>query len=77
MTAPADFDEDEVAMAVNGIAVAIEHLADGITPLDALPGHDAAGGTVTSLTEAVVGLTAGMFKIAEAIERVAEALENK
>jgi hypothetical protein len=42
----------------------------------AIQGQDAAGGTVDSLTEAVMGITAGLFAIAEAQGRVADALES-
>ena len=37
-------------------------------------GHDAAGCYVTSLTESVMGVTAGLCKIAEAIEKLSEAV---
>ncbi len=36
------------------------------------PGHDAAGGTVMCLTEAVMGITAGLFRVADAIEYLAD-----
>jgi hypothetical protein len=39
---------------------------------DATPCQDAAGETVASLTEAVMGLTAGAFAIAEALDRIAD-----
>jgi len=48
------------------IGLAMELLANAITPLDA-SGYDASGGTVTSLTEAVMGVSAGLSQIAEAI----------
>jgi len=41
------------------------------------PGHDAAGGTVDSLTEAVMGTTAGLVQIAEAINNLAEAVRER
>ena len=54
----------------------INRVAQAITA--DVPGNtDAAGGRVESLTEAVMGLTAGMVKIAEAIERVADAMEDE
>lgn len=40
------------------------------------PGHDAAGGTVDSLTEAVMGVTAGLCRIADAIEAHTAAMED-
>lgn len=50
-------------------------IANAITA-DAAPGHDAAGGTVNSLTEAVMGMTAALTMIAQAMERIADALEG-
>ena len=41
---------------------------------DAAPGRDAAGGSVESLTEAVMGVTAGLVQIADAIGRLADAV---
>ena len=49
------------------IASMLGLLADAITPQDALSGSDASGGTVTSLTEAVMGVSAGLVLIANAI----------
>jgi hypothetical protein len=43
---------------------------------DAAPGHDATGGTVNSLTEAMMGVTAGLVRIAEALSEVAEAIRE-
>lgn len=39
--------------------------------------QDAAGGCVGSLTEAIMGATAGLFAIAEAIEHLAASNEDK
>ena len=50
-------------------------LVQAITPLGVGPGKDAAGGTVTSLTEAMMGVTAGLIKLAEAVNRLADAKE--
>ncbi|TXH51882.1 MAG: hypothetical protein E6Q97_17540 [Desulfurellales bacterium] len=43
---------------------------------DAAPGTDETGGHVNSLTEAVMGVTAGLCKIAEAIEYLADRLPS-
>lgn len=43
-------------------------IANAITPTDAMAGRDASGGRIESLTEAVMGITAGLFRVAEAIE---------
>ena len=55
---------------------ALDDIARAIKPRDAMPGHDAAGGTVDSLTEAVMGITAGLVRIAEALHRLADAHED-
>jgi hypothetical protein len=39
------------------------------------PGTDAAGNHIESLTEAVMGVTSGLCRIAEAIEKLAEAVD--
>ena len=52
-------------------------IADAIAPASALPGHDAAGGRVDSLTEAVMGVTAGLCRIADAIEALATAVRGR
>jgi ABC-type transporter Mla subunit MlaD len=59
--------------ATEKIQWSIERLACAITPLDATPGTDATGGKVGSLTEAVMGMAAGLVQIAEAIGRLADA----
>ena len=51
-------------------------LANAITPT-AVDGTDATGGTVGSLTEAVMGMTAALVKIAEAVEYLAEVQAGK
>lgn len=51
-------------------------LADAITPLAFGAGTDATGGHVSSLTEAVMGMTAGLVQIAEAIDNLADAIRE-
>ena len=53
----------------------LRSVASAITPVDAPAGKDATGGSVGSLTEAVMGLTAGAMHIADAINNVAEAIQ--
>lgn len=55
---------------------AIGNVANAITPLGVIPNEDAAGGTVCSLTEAVMGVCAGLYAIAHAIDRHTEQLED-
>jgi hypothetical protein len=59
------------------IAKSIDRLADSITPFRSAPGHDKSGGYVASLTEAVMGVTAGLCEIAEAIHRLADVMEKR
>ncbi len=56
------------------IETGLTRIAHAITP-NAAPGHDETGGTVASLTEAVMGVTAGLCRIAVAIEQHAAAVE--
>ena len=62
-------------VALEGIADAIYSLRKSITPI-AMPGTDAVGGSVDSLTEAVMGITGGLCKVADAIDRLASAVED-
>jgi hypothetical protein len=43
---------------------------------DAAPGTDACGGRVDSLTEAAMGITAGLVKVSMAIESLADAVRE-
>lgn len=58
----------------NQIADAIRLLAHAVSA-PAGPGHDAQGGTVDSLTEAMMGVTAANTAIANEMSRIADALE--
>jgi len=74
----------EIAEALNNIASALWGVANAITPTNSGPGKDAVGGTVDSLTEAVMGITKAIAEhdeyassvaledIANAIGRVAD-----
>ena len=63
--------------AIIGLAYNTRKIATAITPRDALPGYDATGGTITSLTEAVMGMTGGLVQIANAIQSLVEAVNQK
>lgn len=56
---------------IDAIISALRNIGLSITP-NGFPGHDAAGGTVASLTEAVMGITAGLYAVAEAIREHGE-----
>jgi hypothetical protein len=58
------------------LANAILSLRDAVKPC-AAPGTDAAGGTVDSLTEAIMGITAGLEHIALSICDLADAVRER
>ena len=57
------------------ITAAAARIGSAITA-EATPGPDAAGGCIASLTEAVMGITAGLFRVAEALDGIAEAIRD-
>lgn len=65
-------DQEELINAIQKVAYAI---CPPITPESIT--QDASGGFIGSLTEAMIGVTAGLFAIAEAIENLAESNEDK
>jgi len=69
--------EDYESKVANAVAGGFSTLAQAIYPLSALPGQDATGGRIESLTEAVMGVTAGLVRIAEAIGDLAEAVRER
>ena len=66
------FKEEGIAEILNQ---QLNRIAKAITA-DAAPNQDAAGGTITSLTEAMMGVTAGLCRIADAIHYHAETLQE-
>jgi hypothetical protein len=71
----AKFDEDFLD-AAKDVSFVIGELADCIKPRELLPMKDDSGGLVGSLTEAVMGVTGGLVKIADAINNLAEAVRE-
>lgn len=68
----------DIVEAAQNLANQVCRVSRAITP-HAAPGHDEAGGAVSSLTEAVMGVTAGLCRIADAIEHldaIAPAIEH-
>lgn len=61
---------------VQRLAVAAQRIAEAIYPPGTSPGEDAAGVHVSSLVEAVGGVTAGLVQIAAAICDLAEAVRE-
>ncbi len=66
-------DDGTVTHAIRGGLRGISH---AITA-NASAGTDEVGGTVTSLTEAVMGMTKALCQIATALESIAEAIRDK
>ena len=66
------FDED----AADVLDSMSKRIARAITA-DAASGTDATGGSISSLTEAVMGTTAGLVQIADAINNLAEAIRER
>lgn len=59
------------------IAGGLRSVAHAIMPIDASRGDDANGGYVSSLTESVMGVSAGLSRIASALESIAEAIRER
>jgi hypothetical protein len=57
-------------------AQAIYRLATAITPPGALGSNDATGCYVESLTEAIMGNTSAMMRLAESIDELTETLRH-
>lgn len=70
-------DDEMIAEKFDDIFQAIKSIANSITPLGVGNGRDASGGHVESLTEAVMGMTAGLMAISHALESVADAIKDK
>jgi hypothetical protein len=73
-TATFDKSVEKLVMAFGELDRAITPRGSGDTLVTG--GHDATGGYVTSLTEAVMGVTAGLCKIAEAINGLGQVVTN-
>lgn len=62
---------------VANLARSTQAVANGIRSPSACMSHDETGGMVDSLTEAVMGVTKGLCRIADAIESVAGELSSR
>lgn len=58
------------------IAAALQQIAAAIRDPNAGMGKDASGGTINSLLESVMGITAGLYKVAEANYEAGSSIEN-
>ena len=61
---------------IREVANSIDRLSNTIVPRGVLPGNDKTGGKVEILTESVMGVTAGLCRIADAINNLAEAVRE-
>ena len=68
-------DEDELENQEE-VCRALRAIADAITPADTAGRLDATGGFVSSLTEAGMGIAAGLVRVANALESVADAIRE-
>jgi hypothetical protein len=57
-------------------ANSIRMLADAICPIHSVPGHDSAGGYVSSLTEATMGITTALMRVADVSSTGASGVHN-
>jgi hypothetical protein len=71
-----DHDDRSIEAQVSDLAAATFRVAAAITP-NICGGKDASEGHVESLTEAVMGITAGLFEVAGAIRELAEAVREQ
>lgn len=68
-TLDSNFENANIVDVIHSLSNSVRAVSTAITP-DAMPGIDAAGGHVRSLTEAVMGVTAGLIRIADAIDNL-------
>lgn len=66
----------DISEQIEKLTDAVKRIPTAIYPSDSGGGHDETGGYITSLTEAVMGLTAGLCKIADAINRYTDAYKD-
>lgn len=67
---------EELLESIDEAARAISRVANAITPTSALVSPDETGAYVSSLTEAAMGITAGLCRIAESIETLAGSVDR-
>lgn len=60
---------------IREVIYAFKRIGDAITA-NVVGSNDESGGHVTSLTEAVMGMTAGLCRIADSISELAEAVRE-
>jgi hypothetical protein len=73
--ADSNLEPANVVDVIDHLSRSARRIADAITP-NITGGKDEAGGHVESLTEAVMGMTNGLCRIASSIESLAEAVRG-
>jgi hypothetical protein len=69
------YNSDDFHLTAESLVSVVETVAKSITD-DCSGADDASGGHVRCLTESVMGMTAGLMKIADAIDNHAEAIRE-
>mgnify|MGYP003440306591 CR=1 FL=1 len=69
-------ESDSVVESIAALAKSAASIANAIADQSAWPGEDETGGKVRCLTEAVMGVTAGLCRVAESISDLAEAVRT-
>ena len=67
---------DEQHILSDAIHEGMRKIAHVIKPLDCIGGEDSTGTYVDSLTQAVMGMTSGLCRIADAINNLADAVKD-
>jgi hypothetical protein len=75
--ADTNFEPANVVDVIHSLAVSTSQIASAIRSSGVAAGPDAMGGTIDSLTEAVMGVTGGLCQIAEAINQLADAVKYR
>lgn len=66
----------EIADVIAGLASQCGRIANAIRPCDALPGSDSHGGSIDSLTEAVMSVGRSLDGVAEGLHDIAAAIRE-
>lgn len=69
--------EVEITEAVIDVSKSLQDIANAITPYTAEGNNDATGGYVRSVSEAIMGITAGLCRVADSISDLASAVRDK
>lgn len=72
-----NFENANIVDVLGRLASATHCIAKSLYPIGAMPGEDRTGGRVSSLTEAVMGIAAGLCNIADSIDNLASAVREK